>query len=202
MVLCFWPDLLDEFSRGLWPMVRHRKFPCRGEGGCGQVFSRKELVTEHSCPGPPPSSQLELHPVKVGTSMYMLMYIVQYLAISYLTPTMTPSSSSLQKYLRIFEGGWRARTVELVSLMWSMNSTTLDSTTSYLFQRPLHSTILEFNNPRFQQQIFTESALRPNQSISRDVRIFVCLFVCLSVRHTLETTLPEGLETSGRRAYR
>ena len=46
--------------------------------------------------------------------------------------------------------------------------------------------------------IFTESALRPIQSVSRDVR----LFVSLSVRHTLETTLPEGLETSGRRAYR
>ena len=46
--------------------------------------------------------------------------------------------------------------------------------------------------------IFTESALRPIQSISRDVR----LCVSLSVRHTLETTLPEGLETSGRRAYR
>ena len=45
---------------------------------------------------------------------------------------------------------------------------------------------------------FTESALRPIQSISRDVRMFVLLFV----RHTLETTLPEGLETSGRRAYR
>ena len=48
------------------------------------------------------------------------------------------------------------------------------------------------------QQLFTESALRPIQSVSRDVR----LFVCLCVRHTLETTLPEGLETSGRRAYR
>ena len=47
-------------------------------------------------------------------------------------------------------------------------------------------------------QIFTESALRPIQSVSRDVR----LHVCLSVRHTLETTLPEGLESSGRRAYR
>ena len=42
--------------------------------------------------------------------------------------------------------------------------------------------------------VFTESALRPIQSVSRDVR--------LSVRHTLETTLPEGLESSGRRAYR
>ena len=51
-------------------------------------------------------------------------------------------------------------------------------------------------------QVFTESALMPIQSISRDVRIFVCLFVSLFVRHTLETTLPEGLETSGRRAYR
>ena len=29
--------------------------------------------------------------------------------------------------------------------------------------------------------VFTESALRPIQSISRDVRIFVCLFVSLSV---------------------
>ena len=47
-------------------------------------------------------------------------------------------------------------------------------------------------------QLFTKLALRPIQSVSRDVRIFVCLFV----RHTLETTLPEGLETSGRRAYR
>ena len=46
--------------------------------------------------------------------------------------------------------------------------------------------------------IFTESALRPIQSLSRDVR----LFVCLCVRHTLETTLPEGLESSGRMAYR
>ena len=46
--------------------------------------------------------------------------------------------------------------------------------------------------------IFTESALRPIQSVSRDVR----LSLCLSVRHTLETTLPKGLETSGRRAYR
>ena len=50
--------------------------------------------------------------------------------------------------------------------------------------------------------LFTESALRPIQSISRDVRMFVCLSLCLSVRHTLETTLPDGLETSGRRAYR
>ena len=50
--------------------------------------------------------------------------------------------------------------------------------------------------------LFTESALRPIQSISCDVRLFVCLSVCLSVGHTLETTLPEGLETSGRRAYR
>ena len=47
-------------------------------------------------------------------------------------------------------------------------------------------------------EIFTESALRPIQSKSRDVR----MFVSLSVRHTLETTLPKGLETSGRRAYR
>ena len=47
-------------------------------------------------------------------------------------------------------------------------------------------------------RLFTESALRPIQSISRDVRLFVCLFVL----HTLETTLPKGLETSGRRAYR
>ena len=50
--------------------------------------------------------------------------------------------------------------------------------------------------------IFTESALRPIQSVSRDVRLFVCLFVCGFVGHTLETTLPEGLETSGRMAYR
>ena len=42
--------------------------------------------------------------------------------------------------------------------------------------------------------IFHESALRPIHSISRDVRLFV--------GHTLETTLPEGLESSGRRAYR
>ena len=46
--------------------------------------------------------------------------------------------------------------------------------------------------------IFNEWALRPIHSISRDVRLFVCVFV----RHTLETTLPEGLETSGRMAYR
>ena len=46
--------------------------------------------------------------------------------------------------------------------------------------------------------LFKESALRPILSISRDVRMFVCLFV----RHTPETTLPDGLETSGRRAYR
>ena len=52
------------------------------------------------------------------------------------------------------------------------------------------------------QTIFTESALRPIQSISRDVRMCVCGFVSLFVRHTLETTLPEGLQTSGRRAYR
>ena len=50
--------------------------------------------------------------------------------------------------------------------------------------------------------VFTESALRPIQSISLDVCLFVCLSVCLSVGHTLETTLPEELETSGRRAYR
>ena len=50
----------------------------------------------------------------------------------------------------------------------------------------------------FEFLIFTESALRPIQSISHDVR----MSVSLSVRHTLETTLPEGLETSGRRAYR
>ena len=43
-------------------------------------------------------------------------------------------------------------------------------------------------------QIFKESALRPILSIS--------LSVCVSVRHTPETTLPDGLETSGRRAYR
>ena len=48
------------------------------------------------------------------------------------------------------------------------------------------------------QTLFNESALRPIQSISCDVR----LCVSLSVGHTLETTLPEGLETSGRRAYR
>ena len=45
---------------------------------------------------------------------------------------------------------------------------------------------------------FTESALRPIQSISRDVRLSLCLFV----GYTLENTPPEGLETSGRRAYR
>ena len=50
--------------------------------------------------------------------------------------------------------------------------------------------------------VFTESALRPIQSVSRDVRLWVCLYVCMFVGHTLETTLPEGLETSGRRAYR
>ena len=49
---------------------------------------------------------------------------------------------------------------------------------------------------------FNESALRPIHSISRDVRLSVSLFVALFVRHTLETTLPEGLETSGRMAYR
>ena len=49
-----------------------------------------------------------------------------------------------------------------------------------------------------EQPLFTESALRPIQSISRDVRMCVLIFV----RHTLETTLPEGLETSGRMAYR
>ena len=54
----------------------------------------------------------------------------------------------------------------------------------------------------FWKDIFTESALRPIQSISRNVRMSVRLFVFLFVRHTLETTLPEGLETSGRRAYR
>ena len=48
------------------------------------------------------------------------------------------------------------------------------------------------------QIIFNESALRPIHSISRDVRLSVCGFV----GHTLETTLPEGLETSGRMAYR
>ena len=52
------------------------------------------------------------------------------------------------------------------------------------------------------KQLFTELAHRPIQSISRDVRMSVCLSLCLCVRHTLETTLPEGLETSGRRAYR
>ena len=46
--------------------------------------------------------------------------------------------------------------------------------------------------------LFNESALRPIHSISCDVRLCVCVFV----RHTLETTLPEGLETSGRMAYR
>ena len=53
MVLCFWLDLLDNIFRGLWPMVRHRKFPCRGEGGCCQNFSRTQLRTDHQCPGPP-----------------------------------------------------------------------------------------------------------------------------------------------------
>ena len=52
------------------------------------------------------------------------------------------------------------------------------------------------------QLVFTEPALRPIQSMSCDVRMSLCLFVSLSVRHTLETTLPEGLETSGRRVYR
>ena len=46
--------------------------------------------------------------------------------------------------------------------------------------------------------IFNESALKPIHSISRDVRLSLCGFV----RHTLETTLPEGLESSGRMAYR
>ena len=44
---------------------------------------------------------------------------------------------------------------------------------------------------------FKESALRLILSISRDVRTFVCVFV----RHTPETTLPNGLETSGEREY-
>ena len=34
-------------------MVRHRKLPCRGEGGCCQNFSRTQLRTDHQCPGPP-----------------------------------------------------------------------------------------------------------------------------------------------------
>ena len=33
--------------------------------------------------------------------------------------------------------------------------------------------------------IFTESAPRPIQSISRDVRLSVCLFVCLSPLHAI-----------------
>ena len=49
---------------------------------------------------------------------------------------------------------------------------------------------------------FNDLALRPIHSISRDVRLFVSLCVALFVGHTLETTLPEGLETSGRMAYR
>ena len=59
--------------------------------------------------------------------------------------------------------------------------------------------IHDFIWPNFEPvKIFTEWAPRLIQSISCDVR----LFVSLSVRHTLETTLPEGLESSGRRAYR
>ena len=50
-------------------------------------------------------------------------------------------------------------------------------------------------------RFFTESALRPIQSISRDVRLFVCaLSLCIFVGHTLKTTLPKGLESSGRKA--
>ena len=68
-----------------------------------------------------------------------------------------------------------------------------------------HSLVDEFAHSTpfcFFLLFFTESALRPIQSIIRDVRMSLCLFVFLFVRHTLETTLPEGLETSGRRAYR
>ena len=43
---------------------------------------------------------------------------------------------------------------------------------------------------------------RPLGRFSHRVAMSVCLSVCLCVRHTLETTLPDGLETSGRRAYR
>ena len=72
---------------------------------------------------------------------------------------------------------------------WLASGTKLQVYTSY--------TPTQFNT-YFNIMFFTESALRPIQSVSRDVR----LCVCVSVRHTLETTLPEGLESSGRRAYR
>ena len=58
--------------------------------------------------------------------------------------------------------------------------------------------ILNCEKSIYNSFLFNESALRPIHSISRDVRLCVC--VC--VRHTLETTLPEGLESSGRMAYR
>ena len=43
---------------------------------------------------------------------------------------------------------------------------------------------------------------RPLGRFSQKVAMSVSLSLCVSVRHTLETTLPEGLEISGRRAYR
>ena len=53
----------------------------------------------------------------------------------------------------------------------------------HTFLGVFHSQILYI--PLVVYIIFTESALRPIQSISRDVRMSLCLFVCLSVRHTL-----------------
>ena len=50
------------------------------------------------------------------------------------------------------------------------------------------------------QELF--SLNRPLGRFSHRVAMSVCLSVCVRVRHTLETTLPDGLETSGRRAYR
>ena len=51
----------------------------------------------------------------------------------------------------------------------------------------------------FTKIVFTESAPRPIQSISRNVRH---LSVGLSVCPRLQSPLQGGLETSGQRAYR
>ena len=46
-------------------------------------------------------------------------------------------------------------------------------------------------------KIYTEAAPKSIQSISCDVRLFVCVCVC----PILEVALPDGQETSGQRAY-
>ena len=74
-------------------------------------------------------------------------------------------------------------------------------------EKPNHLRIVPSKNFKntLHVMIFTESALWADSVYKLrcpSVCLFVSLCVALFVRHTLETTLPEGLETSGRREYR